>query len=252
MAADLLLHRALALERPAVFAAVGGGGKTTLLSVLAAEADADAGLTVLTTTTKMTLPPEGDGLPLILGRSEASRAGALEDVHRRGLNTAVVGAGRGERGRILGVAAAWPQAGLRLPGVGLVAVEADGAAGRPFKAPAEHEPVLPHGVNVVAAVVGVQVLGQPLSADHVHRPERAAALTGAAPGSVITADLVAAVLAHPDGGRKAVPAAAAFVVVVTGAGRHERGAQAIAAACHLAGIERVVAFDQRQGVLRNL
>ena len=60
MAAVLELHRALGIERPAVFATVGGGGKTRLLFALAEEAaqsDGDHGLTTLTTTTKMTVPP---------------------------------------------------------------------------------------------------------------------------------------------------------------------------------------------------
>ena len=146
----LLLHQALGLQRPALAAAVGGGGKTTLLFALAAES-AEHGMTIVTTTTKMTLPPESKQLPLIVGADEASRAAALDDAQRRGLSAAVVGAGRGDRGRILGVQPGWPARALRAPGVGLVAVEADGSAGRPFKAPAEHEPVIPDGVDLVIA-----------------------------------------------------------------------------------------------------
>ena len=255
MTAVLELHRALGIERPAVFATVGGGGKTSLLFALAEEAaqsEGDHGLTALTTTTKMTVPPFAAQVPLVLGTNEAARAGALDDILRRGLPTAIVGSGRGDRERVLGVEASWPRAALAMPGVGLVGVEADGSAGRRFKAPAEHEPVIPDGVDVVAAVVGVQILGQPLNADHVHRPERVQALSGAEPETGITPELVATVLAHPEGGRKGVPDSAAFVVVITRVQRNPSGSQAIALACRAAGVTRVVAFDHGDGTLRSL
>jgi molybdenum cofactor cytidylyltransferase len=63
-------------------------------------------------------------------------------------------------------------------------------------------------------VVGADVLGQTLVAEHVHRPEQVARLTGVAPGSRVTPELVARVLAHPEGGRKNVPAAARVVVLI--------------------------------------
>ena len=248
----LLLHRALGIERPALAATVGGGGKTMLLFALAAEASED--FTILTTTTKMTLPPESKEIPLIVGANEASRAAALDDVQRRGLSSAIVGAGRGDRERILGVQPDWPARALRTPGVGLVVVEADGSAGRPFKAPAEHEPVIPDGVDLVAAVVGAQVLGQPLNERRVHRPERVRALLGAQAAGCreVTPEIVAAVLAHPQGGRKSVPEGTQYVVVVANAARHERAAQSIAAACHAAGLERVIAFDPQAHIIRSL
>lgn len=252
----LLLHQALGLERPALAAAVGGGGKTTLLFALAAEAaqSAEHGMTIVTTTTKMTLPPESKQLPLIVGADEASRAAALDDAQRRGLSAAVVGAGRGDRGRILGVQPDWPARALRAPGVGLVAVEADGSAGRPFKAPAEHEPVIPDGVDLVIAVVGAQVLGQPLDERRVHRPERVRALLGIAPDDCceITPEIVATVLAHPQGGRKNVPANAQYAVVIANPTHRERAAQSIAAACHAANIERIIAYDNQAEVVRIL
>jgi len=66
----------------------------------------------------------------------------------------------------------------------------------------------------VIAVVGADVLGQPLAAEHVHRPERVSALSGAAPDSFVTPELVARVLTHPEGGRKGVPPGARLVVMI--------------------------------------
>ena len=85
---------------------------------------------------------------------------------------------------------------------------------RPFKAPADHEPVIPIETTVVVPVVGADIFGKPLDAEHVHRPERVGALTGASPGAVITPDIVARLLAHPEGGRKGAPANARIMVLV--------------------------------------
>jgi probable selenium-dependent hydroxylase accessory protein YqeC len=67
---------------------------------------------------------------------------------------------------------------------------------------------------VVVPVVGADVFGEPLDADHVHRPERVSALTGAPLGTSITAEIVARVLAHPAGGLKGVPAGARVVALI--------------------------------------
>jgi probable selenium-dependent hydroxylase accessory protein YqeC len=85
---------------------------------------------------------------------------------------------------------------------------------RPFKAPAAYEPVIPEETTVVVPVVGSDVFGKMLDAEHVHRPELIAALTGAPLGAPITPEMVARVLTHPDGGRKGVPAGARVVVLI--------------------------------------
>jgi probable selenium-dependent hydroxylase accessory protein YqeC len=92
--------------------------------------------------------------------------------------------------------------------------EADGSRMRPFKAPAEHEPVIPVDTMLVVPVVGADVFGKTLDADHVHRPELVSALCGAPPGTPITPEIVARVLAHPEGGRKGVPVGARVIVLI--------------------------------------
>ena len=243
----LALHEALGISRPAVFATVGGGGKTTVLFALAAEwAEAGGeGLTVLTTTTKMTIPGEGRKLPLAIGRDDAFRAGALDDIRSRGLSSAVVGTGRGDRERVLGVDPSWPRRAVDAGLASLVGVEADGSKGRPFKAPAIHEPVIPEGVDVVAAVIGAGVLGRPLDERSAHRPEIVAQVAGAQIGDEVTPELAARVLMSADGGRKGVPESAEFVVLVSGPGRNLEGSMALASAVE----GRVVLWDAGSGLL---
>jgi len=243
----LPLHEALGIVRPSVFATVGGGGKTTALFALAAEwaAAGGDGLTVLTTTARMTIPREGRTLPLAIGRDDAFRAGALDDIRLRGLSTAVVGSGRGDRERVLAVSPGWPRQAVNAGLASLVGVEADGSRGRPFKAPAVHEPVLPEGVDVVAAVIGAGVFGRPLDERSAHRPELVAQVAGAEIGDRITPELAANVLMSPDGGRKAVPESAAFVVLVSNVSRNLDASRALASQIE----GRVVLWDAGSGLL---
>ena len=124
-----------------------------------------------------------------------------------------------------------------------VLVKADGARTRWFKAPGEDEPRLPGSADVVVPVVSARVVGAPLAADHVHRPERVAAITGLAPGDPIGPEDVAAVLASPDGAMKGVPAAATVVPLVNMVDDDglETAARAVAAAVlERADVPRVV------------
>jgi len=93
----------------------------------------------------------------------------------------------------------------------LVLVKADGARTREFKAPNEREPQLPRHVDTVVPIASVQAVGKPLSADHVHRPERVAAITGLDRGDAIRPKDVARVLASDRGGHKGVPDGATVV-----------------------------------------
>ena len=80
-----------------------------------------------------------------------------------------------------------------------IIVEADGAAGRPLKAPAPHEPVIPTVTDHLVAVAGLRAIGLPLDERHVFRTGRYAAVTGLSPGETITTSSVTAALLHPEG-----------------------------------------------------
>jgi molybdenum cofactor cytidylyltransferase len=95
-----------------------------------------------------------------------------------------------------------------------ILIEADGARMRPLKAPAEHEPVIPASATLVVPVAGADALGRPLDETHTHRPERIASIAGIQPGAAVTPQVLAGVLAHPDGGAKHVPTAARLVPLI--------------------------------------
>ena len=151
--------------RPGLTAIIGGGGKTTLLYRLARELEG-RGSVIVTTSTHIFKPTD---LPFAL------TAGKVCGILCVGTPC--------ENGKLSA-----PQQSFReLTALAdYVLVEADGSAGRPLKAHASHEPVIPREANQVICVVGASGLNRP-AAVKVHRPERFMALSGsdtAAPEAV--------------------------------------------------------------------
>jgi molybdenum cofactor cytidylyltransferase len=117
-------------------------------------------------------------------------------------------------GKALAVPLEWISRFKALPGEPTVLIEADGARMRPFKAPAEHEPVIPAETTLVVPVVGAEVFGQTLDDEHVHRAARVAELAGWAMGAPITPELVARIITHLSGGLKGVPDGARVIALI--------------------------------------
>jgi len=206
------LAEALDLTGDDVVAVVGGGGKSTAMFRLAREMVERGGRAITTTTTRIF------GAQIALAPAHVLAADATRErvvaalaAHRHVL---VIGATNPETGKAEGVSLDLFQR-LRVwcPGVCMLN-EADGSRMRPFKAPAEHEPVIPAETTLVVVVVGADILGKTLDAEHVHRPELVSALCGAPLGTPITPEIVARVLAHPQGGRKGVPVGARVVALI--------------------------------------
>ena len=167
--------------RPGVTAVIGSGGKTTLLRTLGAQL-CRWGTVILCTTTH--IRPFGD-LTCLPSPTEEELFYALQ-THR----LLCVGTPEPETGKL--TAPDIPVGRLRLL-ADFILVEADGAAGRPLKAHAPHEPVIPPSANQTICVVGLAGLGRPI-AEAAHRPERYAALAGAAPEDTATPERAARVL----------------------------------------------------------
>jgi molybdenum cofactor cytidylyltransferase len=106
-------------------------------------------------------------------------------------------------------------------------IEADGSKCLPLKAPADYEPPIPDFADTVIYVVGLSGLGQTLNAEHVHRPERYARLSGLSPEAGITPEAIAKVLCDPIGGLKNVPPTARRIAVLNQADTPDLQAQAL-------------------------
>jgi molybdenum cofactor cytidylyltransferase len=174
-----------------VIAFIGAGGKTSLMNCLALEL-APQGKVVVTTTTKIFYPgwPVED-VVLVASREDALRQAKKSLDHHRVI---AVGTGVVEGNKLNGIPGDWVSSLKELPLVSWVLVEADGAAGKPFKGHRQGEPVLPELTHRVIAVTGADVIGKPLHPDWVHRPEIVRDLTGLAMGEPVSLDAVCAVM----------------------------------------------------------
>lgn len=105
-------------------------------------------------------------------------------------------------------------------------LECDGSRCHPLKAPAAHEPAIPDWIDLVVVVAGLSGLGQPLSADIVHRPEIFSALSGMSSGETISVEKLAGVLNHPAGGLKGIPRGARRIALLNQADDSIRQANA--------------------------
>src|SRR5262245_61547128 len=93
----------------------------------------------------------------------------------------------------------------------LLLVEADGARSRSLKVPAPHEPVIPSRTTLVVVLAALDVLGQPLTEDRVHRVELVSEAVGKRAGEILDEDAVAAALRHPGGYPSRIPSGARSV-----------------------------------------
>lgn len=193
---------ALNLAPNDVVALVGGGGKTSIMFALGREAEVRGWKTVMTTTTRIFMPDDR-ALPVIVTKNHEKMLSRMQS-ELAAHSLMAVGSEVTLDGKMMGVEPSLISEILRV-GADLVITEADGSAGKPFKAPAGHEPVIPEGTTVVMPVVGVDCLQQPILAEYVHRPELVAGLVKLDMGDILTPDVIAKVLTHPLGYRKGLP-----------------------------------------------
>ncbi len=204
-----------------VVALVGGGGKTTAMFRLANEMVNSSlpNRRVLTTTSTrifavqikrspahVTFDPQRQSVAEILPRLDAAIA-------RYG-QVLLIGQADAHEGKAFGIPPETVDALAASDGFDLIINEADGSRMRPFKAPAAHEPVIPACTTLVVPVVGLDVLGQPLNDETVHRAALVNQLSGTALNEPVTVETIAAVLSHPLGGLKRVPAQARVIPLV--------------------------------------
>lgn len=168
--------------RSGVTAVIGGGGKTALLRTLGEELSRGGARVLLCASAKI-FPFAG--LTNLADPTEAALAEALRACGLVCAGTPVPGTGK-----------------LTAPGLPMarlaaladcVLAEADGSAGRPLKAHAAHEPVVPREANQIIQVVGAAGFGRPVR-EAVHRPELFGFLTDLEPEDPITPEAVAEAL----------------------------------------------------------
>lgn len=195
-------------RRGDVIALIGGGGKTSIMYALGIEAAKGAFKTVLTTTTRI-FYPENPGLQVIINDEPEE----LLNIIGNKLSVfpqIIAGTTLTSDNKIVGVNKFLINRFFEA-GADLVVVEADGSARKPFKAPADHEPVVPPNATIVIPIIGIDCLGKPLNSHHVHRPELVAKLAETDLNEFITPEIIARVVTHPLGLRKGLPAKSRWI-----------------------------------------
>lgn len=166
--------------RPGVTALIGGGGKTTLMYTLTEELRS-LGSVILCTSTKIRVP---EHYRTFSGGDASSLREALA------MDSAVC------------VGTPIPNGKLGPPLLSFdelarladhVIVEADGSAGMPLKAHAEHEPVIPRCADQTVLILGADGLGQPIRLA-CHRPELYAALAAVPADAPVTPEAAVRVI----------------------------------------------------------
>lgn len=184
------LEEAFSLKKGDVVSLVGGGGKTTLLFALAEELSSCHAGIVLTTTTKIWPPLSSPSLDLFLSPDLSSIKEWIGRNFDR-VSFLIVAREKLENGKLQGLPPDWIGELASIRGVSFILVEADGAAGRPLKAPRDYEPVVPENTTLLVPVVGIDGLEAPLDDLHVFRADLAARLLDADFGSEMTPARVA-------------------------------------------------------------
>ncbi len=203
-------REAFGIRRGEVIGLVGGGGKTSLMFVLARELAAKDVLVVTTTTTRMFEPlsSQTDALHLASSEEEMVRWLIRETA---GCRHVTVAREKLASGKLTGISPEWVDRMAALRQVSCVIVEADGAAHKSLKAPNATEPVIPASTSLVIPVVGIDALSCRLTAEDVFRPEIVSALLGIPLGEVISAESIATLVTSERGLARRSPARARIV-----------------------------------------
>lgn len=187
-----------------LIAFVGAGGKTSLMFALARQLRILGRRIITTTTTKIRFPS--------LEQSTNVRIAPLQRIRSSPVITGghvTIGA-RVCEGKLQGYSP--KEINEIIHEADHILVEADGAAGRPVKAPERWEPVIPTKADLVIVVVGLDCLGRPADSLTAHRLDRFLELTRLQRGEPITPEGLSRLLTHPMGGFKNAPQCAAVSV----------------------------------------
>jgi len=207
------ISEALGLKEKAFISFVGAGGKSTLFNRLAEELLLKNKRIILTTTTKMftwQLVPFIKKGKLVEGHDEETIRKYIKkyfSVESKTGRLAVIGEKIEDNGeeKVSGPSPDWLDKWWEDKLVDYFLIEADGASGRPVKAPAPHEPVIPLSTTDLIGVIGIDALGLSLQEENVFRSEIFSQLTGLKLGEKIGIEALSLLICHREGLFKGAP-----------------------------------------------
>ena len=204
------LIEALGIQAREVISLVGAGGKTTLMFRLAKELFLSGRKVVTTTTTKILEPKPEETNSLYIDLDEEK----IRDFVWRHIDQyrhITVAQERLGSGKLKGISPNLVKGLWSSHGIDTIIIEADGAAGRPIKAPRENEPVIPTNTTLVVAILGVDGMEMELNEENVFQPERVSKITGIPIGERLTDEAMAILMTHPEGIFKGTPSSSRVI-----------------------------------------
>ncbi|MDR2862113.1 MAG: putative selenium-dependent hydroxylase accessory protein YqeC [Syntrophobacterales bacterium] len=190
--ASLSLLSCLSLPPKGIVAIYGAGGKTSFMHVLAKDLALRGHKVIQTTTTKIRRPSL---IPCIIGHDIQAVTEELR-LHLQENHMVSLGLSLASDGKLAGIPSHWPDFLLKEGTADYILVEADGAARKSIKGYAHYEPVFPVNSCVLVPILGLDVIGSPVTEENVHRPDLFCRVTGCEPGTTLEISVLAAMYRH--------------------------------------------------------
>lgn len=206
----VFLTEALGIKAREVISLVGAGGKTTLMFRLAKELVLNGKKVVTTTTTKILEPSSGETNFLLINIDEEIIKDFVGHYLDQYHHLTIARERLGSR-KLKGISPDLVNELWHSHEIDTIIIEADGAAGRPVKAPRESEPVIPSKTTLVIAVLGIDGIEMELKEENVFQPEQVSKITGIPIGERITDEVMAILMVHPAGIFKGAPSSSRIV-----------------------------------------
>lgn len=190
------LAQTLGVRHPGIFAAVGAGGKTSLLLSLCAELQANKHRFLLTATAKMYLHQVAEYEPVLENDYDEGTKrvkGCLEAKNYAAWFFEVMGE------KVKGLPPQWLDRLFESGLVPYIFVEADGAREKLVKAPGQGEPIIPQLSSLTFGVLNLKAVGQQLSLGNTHRLDKVLQILGKEAGELITPRDLALLAGHAEG-----------------------------------------------------
>ncbi len=180
-----------------MIAFIGGGGKTTTISILANLMAAHGKRILVTTTTKMWPQLPGANEVRLIKDRELYQAWLKADKNQ----LEFLGHSINNQGKLLGVPIQWIEKYQQelLESFDHLLIEADGSKGKSVKWPLPSEPLIPNNAKAVIGVVGLDIIGKILSEDSVHRAASFSLQLDLPLGNTIGWSTLAKHINHPKG-----------------------------------------------------
>ena len=198
------IFETLIRDNDRVISIVGGGGKTSLMFLLA-HAFQEKGIKVITTTTTRILKPTPQQTGGVVFCDSNDFKDKLQKYLKQNGHATVASHLLSPGNKLQGITFKQVEQIFEQSSARRMIIEADGARKLSFKASGDNEPVVPEITDVFISVVGIDIIGKSLEDESVFRAKLVSERTGLAIAAKITPLTVAQLAVHPKGLLKGCP-----------------------------------------------